>query len=68
MVNFSVKMFKTAKAIGWLLGLVALLLIAGCTMPQNRLSQRAWSQTATQEQQQQQLRADPQGDRDMLAY
>jgi hypothetical protein len=47
---------------------LALLLSAGCAVTQNRLSQKAWSQTATQEQQQQQLRADPQGDRDMLAY
>jgi hypothetical protein len=48
--------------------LMASLLLSGCAIPQGRLSQRAWTQTATQEQQQQQLRADPQGDRDMLVY
>jgi len=48
--------------------LAALFLVSGCTFPKNHLSQKAWSQTATREQQQQQLRADPQGDRDMLAF
>jgi hypothetical protein len=42
------------------------LIITGCSIPQSRLSQQAWSQTSEREQEQQQLRADPQGDRDML--
>ena len=61
-------MVGPATASGCLLGLVWWLAVTGCSSPQNRLSPRAWSQTAYQEQQQQQLRADPQGDRDLLAY
>jgi len=60
------KMFEMAEILAGVLA--ALLLVSGCTFPQNHLSQKAWSQTATREQQQQQLRADPQGDRDMLAF
>lgn len=66
MKNDSLRMLLRSGAVGCLC-LLAFVLLAGCSA-QGRLSQRAWSQTATQEQLQQQLRADPQGDRDMLAY
>ncbi len=53
---------NTAMATKAMFCIVVLVFAVGCEVVHNRVSGKAWSQTATREEQQQQLGAAPQGD------
>jgi hypothetical protein len=57
---------KTAKAAEALLCIMALVVAPGCSSLHNRVSGTSWSQTAANEEQQQQLNNSPQGDLNMV--
>ena len=56
------------KAVRVFLCLVALVVIPGCTLFQNRASGKSWSQIAAEEEQEQLVNKLQQGDWDVLPY
>jgi hypothetical protein len=57
---------QQAKAASAILCLVVLVGVQGCTTPQKRVSGKSWNQTAAREDHEQQLRASPQGEWNVL--
>ena len=58
--NMRLMKTQTVKAVRIILCLAALVVTHGCTTPQNSVTGKSWSQTAAEEEQEQQLSDSPQ--------
>ena len=57
---------ESGAALKALIAIMVVVVVSGCSSLQNRDTGRSWSQTAVNEEQQQELNSSPQGDLDML--